>query len=341
MPSKDDEYWLKLRPETREQITKYDSECFNYDIINFTNNLHLKFIESHICTLCPYSPNAGKDTFRHLVRHFSTRKHSHNLQEKIETVLKNDKSLIKDIFDRMLIVSNNNQPTNVDLLSQKNNFENIDMNQSLSYADKILSKFTYADDVADTRHVENLQFRYKKGLSARDVIVNSQTDLLQPADMMSEKIKGINSMLSTVSNLYHNHSLNVSMNDKGELNVESKELDSDTSSASTKWITSRKRQPHVFDSWTAKDIALFENGLTQYGKQFHLIQRLLGQSKSVKDCVDFFYEWRGSSHYYIWSRLEKVRKSNYFDHKFAQIKAQSDLMNQKVQDSSQFLSLIK
>jgi hypothetical protein len=53
------------------------------------------------------------------------------------------------------------------------------------------------------------------------------------------------------------------------------------------WL-SPLRKPHVLDNWCPREIALFEAGICAVGKDFHAIARLL-QTKSCKECVDFYY----------------------------------------------------
>eukprot|EP00742_Colponemidia_sp_Colp-10_P007465 GILJ01008041.1.p1 GENE.GILJ01008041.1~~GILJ01008041.1.p1 ORF type:complete len:237 (+),score=14.99 GILJ01008041.1:29-739(+) len=64
-------------------------------------------------------------------------------------------------------------------------------------------------------------------------------------------------------------------------------------------LVSPVRQVHILESWTPRDIALFESGVCKYGKNFHFIQKLMPH-KSTQDIVSFYYIWKTSSHYKIW-----------------------------------------
>eukprot|EP00808_Paulinella_micropora_P010279 g16656.t1 len=58
-------------------------------------------------------------------------------------------------------------------------------------------------------------------------------------------------------------------------------------------------EPSVFDSWTTKEIMLFEAGIISLGKDFHAIQKLI-PTKTTKELVHFFYFWKQSAHYAMW-----------------------------------------
>jgi hypothetical protein len=64
------------------------------------------------------------------------------------------------------------------------------------------------------------------------------------------------------------------------------------------------RKSHVMDSWTPKEIALFEAAMCSVGKDFHAIQQII-KTKRTNDIIDFYYAWKLSSHYQIWKDLGK------------------------------------
>ncbi|KAH9101509.1 hypothetical protein LEN26_001866 [Aphanomyces euteiches] len=63
------------------------------------------------------------------------------------------------------------------------------------------------------------------------------------------------------------------------------------STESLRHFKSPLRPPHVLDSWTPYQIALFELGISQFGKKFHMIQQLI-PAKSTRDVVLFYYTWK-------------------------------------------------
>mmetsp|Transcript_26291 Transcript_26291/g.41709 ORF Transcript_26291/g.41709 Transcript_26291/m.41709 type:complete len:605 (+) Transcript_26291:32-1846(+) len=67
----------------------------------------------------------------------------------------------------------------------------------------------------------------------------------------------------------------------------------------------RKRSP--LDEWSPREIALFESAMCSKGKQFYEISKIIG-TKNTKQCVQFYYHWKQSSHYAVWKALG--RKTN-------------------------------
>lgn len=52
------------------------------------------------------------------------------------------------------------------------------------------------------------------------------------------------------------------------------------------------------DRWSPHEIAVFESAICCYGKNFGAISKILcspacGSRKSTKDCVEFYYHWKG------------------------------------------------
>lgn len=75
-------------------------------------------------------------------------------------------------------------------------------------------------------------------------------------------------------------------------------------------ILSPLRSEHEFgkkysESWSPKQVAVFESTLCSFGKKFELVEKLLGSSKSLVEITQFFYMWKKSSHYRAWK--EAVR----------------------------------
>ena len=61
------------------------------------------------------------------------------------------------------------------------------------------------------------------------------------------------------------------------------------------------RVPSVLDRWSPLEVARFEGAMCLYGKRFPLVQRVVG-TKSHKEIVEFFYDWKQSAHYKVWKR---------------------------------------
>lgn len=61
------------------------------------------------------------------------------------------------------------------------------------------------------------------------------------------------------------------------------------------------RKPSVMEKWSPYEIAVFEGSIALYGKNFHAIQKYV-ESKTVKDVIEFYYEWKKTSHYKEWKK---------------------------------------
>jgi len=66
-------------------------------------------------------------------------------------------------------------------------------------------------------------------------------------------------------------------------------------------LTSPLRRPSPLDTWSAKDIAVFEASICSFGKDFYRMSQLLPY-KTTNDCVKFYYFWKTSQHYKKWKQ---------------------------------------
>ena len=53
---------------------------------------------------------------------------------------------------------------------------------------------------------------------------------------------------------------------------------------------------NVFELWSPKEIAIFEEGILTFGKQFDVISQVIG-TKNHKEVYEFYLEWKSTSHY--------------------------------------------
>ena len=67
------------------------------------------------------------------------------------------------------------------------------------------------------------------------------------------------------------------------------------------YLKSPLRRPTVIEKWSPYEIALFEAGISHFGKDFFQIHKVI-QSKSTKEVVDFYYVWKKTSHYKNWKQ---------------------------------------
>ncbi|CAD8122474.1 unnamed protein product [Paramecium sonneborni] len=71
-------------------------------------------------------------------------------------------------------------------------------------------------------------------------------------------------------------------------------------------LISPLRTDFSFETWTTKEIAIFECGLCRYGKQYEFLSHLI-KTKNAQDIIQFYYNWKFTSHYKLW----KINKAYY------------------------------
>ncbi|XP_016422958.1 mesoderm induction early response protein 1b isoform X2 [Sinocyclocheilus rhinocerous] len=63
--------------------------------------------------------------------------------------------------------------------------------------------------------------------------------------------------------------------------------------------------------WTEEECRNFEQGLKAYGKDFHFIQANKVRTRSVGDCVAFYYMWKKSERYDFFAQQTRLGKRKY------------------------------
>ncbi|KAG2461381.1 MIER1 protein, partial [Polypterus senegalus] len=63
--------------------------------------------------------------------------------------------------------------------------------------------------------------------------------------------------------------------------------------------------------WTEEECRNFEQGLKAYGKDFHLIQANKVRTRSVGECVSFYYMWKKSERYDFFAQQTRLGKRKY------------------------------
>ena len=74
-------------------------------------------------------------------------------------------------------------------------------------------------------------------------------------------------------------------------------------------LVSPIRHQYNFESWTPKELAVFEAGLCTFGKQFDKISSLLNCTKTISEITALYYDWKHTSHYKYWK--EAVIRENW------------------------------
>nr|XP_023650564.1 mesoderm induction early response protein 1-like isoform X1 [Paramormyrops kingsleyae] len=63
--------------------------------------------------------------------------------------------------------------------------------------------------------------------------------------------------------------------------------------------------------WTEEECRNFEQGLRAYGKDFHLVQANKVRTRSVGECVAFYYMWKKSERYDFFAQQTRIGKRKY------------------------------
>ncbi|NXW88966.1 MIER3 protein, partial [Alopecoenas beccarii] len=67
-------------------------------------------------------------------------------------------------------------------------------------------------------------------------------------------------------------------------------------------------------AWTEEECRSFEHGLLIYGKDFHLIQKNKVRTRTVAECVAFYYMWKKSERYDYFAQQTRFGKKRYNHH---------------------------
>ncbi|NWZ06183.1 MIER3 protein, partial [Agelaius phoeniceus] len=67
-------------------------------------------------------------------------------------------------------------------------------------------------------------------------------------------------------------------------------------------------------AWSEEECRSFENALLMYGKDFHLIQKNKVRTRTVAECVAFYYMWKKSERYDYFAQQTRFGKKKYNHH---------------------------
>uniref|UniRef100_A0A3Q2ZT18 Mesoderm induction early response protein 1 n=1 Tax=Kryptolebias marmoratus TaxID=37003 RepID=A0A3Q2ZT18_KRYMA len=87
--------------------------------------------------------------------------------------------------------------------------------------------------------------------------------------------------------------------------------DFDTEEALRRLRFNVKAAKEEISVWTEEECRNFEQGLKSYGKDFHLIQANKVRTRSVGECVAFYYMWKKSERYDFFAQQTRLGKRKY------------------------------
>ncbi|KAG8456597.1 hypothetical protein GDO86_002394 [Hymenochirus boettgeri] len=81
-----------------------------------------------------------------------------------------------------------------------------------------------------------------------------------------------------------------------------------------KYCSSHKASQDEITPWTEEECRNFEHALLIHGKDFHLIQKNKVKSRTVAECVAFYYMWKKSERYEFFAQQTRFGKKRYNHH---------------------------
>ena len=76
-------------------------------------------------------------------------------------------------------------------------------------------------------------------------------------------------------------------------------------------LISPLRADHAFETWSPKEIAIFESAFCRYGPEFSFISYLI-KTKTINEVNSFYELWKKTSHFKAWKFFyDATYKSNY------------------------------
>ncbi|XP_064353658.1 mesoderm induction early response protein 2 isoform X3 [Dromaius novaehollandiae] len=87
-------------------------------------------------------------------------------------------------------------------------------------------------------------------------------------------------------------------------------------------------------AWSEEECRNFEHGFRVHGKNFHLIQANKVRTRSVGECVEYYYMWKKSERYDYFTQQTRLGRKKYVLHPGATDFADNDLDGGEVENAS-------
>ncbi|NXP98555.1 MIER3 protein, partial [Vidua macroura] len=81
-----------------------------------------------------------------------------------------------------------------------------------------------------------------------------------------------------------------------------------------RYCSNGKASQEEMTAWTEEECRSFEHALLIYGKDFHLIQKNKVRTRTVAECVAFYYMWKKSERYDYFAQQTRFGKKKYNHH---------------------------
>ncbi|NWS35140.1 MIER3 protein, partial [Polioptila caerulea] len=92
-----------------------------------------------------------------------------------------------------------------------------------------------------------------------------------------------------------------------------------------RYCSNGKASQEEMTAWTEEECRSFEHALLIYGKDFHLIQKNKVRTRTVAECVAFYYMWKKSERYDYFAQQTRFGKKKYNHHPVATVCHTSDV----------------
>ena len=78
-------------------------------------------------------------------------------------------------------------------------------------------------------------------------------------------------------------------------------------------LVSPVRFSQVFEHWSPLQVAVFEAGICQFGRQWSLLAQVT-PGKDRNEVISFYYLWKQSSHYRVWKVHQNIANKSNLNH---------------------------
>uniref|UniRef100_A0A673KN47 Mesoderm induction early response protein 3-like n=1 Tax=Sinocyclocheilus rhinocerous TaxID=307959 RepID=A0A673KN47_9TELE len=148
---------------------------------------------------------------------------------------------------------------------------------------------------------------------SRKVMYEEEDQLLWCPDVLSEcKVKDyLREALSQSTDNSTENSTSENIRDNEQALFELLKCNYDTREALTRYRSNVKTLKEESPPWSEDECRNFEHALQIYEKNFHLIQKHKVQTRTVAECVAFYYMWKKSERFDYFAQQNRFGKKKY------------------------------
>ncbi|XP_069078468.1 mesoderm induction early response protein 3 isoform X3 [Pleurodeles waltl] len=159
---------------------------------------------------------------------------------------------------------------------------------------------------------------YQGGCLQEETLDDGEDQLLWRPDVLSEnKVKEFlleTSLPTPQQKITQRVSAGIHTKDNEQALYELFKCSFNIKEAIQKYCCSGRTATDDMAAWTEDECRNFEHGLLIYGKDFHLIQKHKVITRTVAECVSFYYMWKKSERYDYFAQQTRFGKKRYNHH---------------------------